>query len=209
RFAAHGKLDVLTPQLARSRRTLRTFGVQLSALRPPPEAKPLAATLAKLVTVERSLVDEMYRFTVFLPAFQAAITPADRAVASFRRAATAAKTSPAEAAATSAYAAALSLPIAALARLSPPAVLRPAYASEVHVLRSTRATARALTAALRARQATKAHILIVRLALVARGNGTLATQRAEIAAVSAYDAKVLEIGHLETRAQQQLLRLQK
>ena len=208
RFQSHQDPSVLGPQLARSEKTLALLGARLAALKPPPAAKPVAATLARYVALARALVAELHRFTVFLPAFGAAAKAADRAGAAFRNAARTAKTLPTESAAVAAYAAGLAAPLASLRRLAPPSVLRPSYASEVLVLQRTRATASALAAALRLKETSKARALVFQLAKDAAGNGSIATQRAEIAAVRAYDAKVTELGRLQTLAQQQLARLQ-
>ena len=207
RFSSHANLRLLAPQLARSERTLATFAARLAALHPPPEAKPVAATLARYVALSRSLVDELHQFAVFIPGFGAAIKQADRAAAAFRRAAHTVKTPPAEVTVVSTYAAGLEAPLSALRRLAPPDVLRPTYDSEVHVLLATRATALELAAALGARKTITARALVVQLSRDAAGNGSIATQRAEIAAVRAYDAKVADIYRLERRAQQQLVRL--
>lgn len=208
RFATRASFRTLTPQLAKARRTMRTLAAQLSALQPPAEAKPLAATLARLVALERSLVDEMYRFTVFLPAYQKALVPVDEASRVFRKAAGAAKTPSAQAAAVEAYGNGVSAPIAALMKLRPPAVVEPTYSTELRALEATRATALALTAALRLHQPKRAHALIVRLAQIGVSGGSLSAQRAEIAAVRAYDAKVTRVTRLEAAAQRELARLQ-
>jgi hypothetical protein len=208
RFNSRANFTLLRPQLAKARQTLRTYSERLSALQPPPEAKQLAATLGKLVALERSLVDEMYRFTVFLPEYRDALVPVARVSAAFKAAAHAAKTVAAQTAAVEAYGDGLAAPVAALAKLRPPAVLGPTYASELHTLRASRQTALALVAALRARRAQRAYALDVRLAKIGVSSGSVVTQRAEIAAVRAYDAKVARVSRLQTAAERELLRLQ-
>ena len=209
RFGSHQSLSVLAPQLAQSERTLAQLAARLAALKPPQEAKPMAATLARYVAVARSLVAELHGFALFIPPFSATVKRADRVSAAFRRAARTAKGLPAQAAAVAAYGEGLSRPLAELGRLSPPQVLRPSYVSEVRVLQSSRTTALALAAALRLRQAAKVHALVQQLARETAGNGSVATQRAQIAAIRAYDAKVAEIGRLQSRAQRQMAALAK
>jgi hypothetical protein len=208
RFNARANFNVLTPQLAEAQRTMRTYAEQLAALKPPPQAKTLAATLAKLVAVERSLVGEMYQFTVFLPEYQAALAPVGRASRTFRSAARAAKTVAAQAAAVGAYAGGLAKPIAALEQLRPPAVLGPTYSIELHTLRTSRQTGIELAAALRAKQAQRAYKLDVQLAKIGVVSGSVSAQKAEIAAVRAYNQKVAQVSRLQTAAQRELLRLQ-
>ena len=208
-FRSSADLAALAPKFAKAERTLGTFSARLAALQPPPEAKPVAATLAQLVAVERALVSELHRFAVFLPAFRDALVPYGRAVTAFRSAARVVKTATAEATVVDAYASALSRPVASLARLSPPAVLAPTYNAEVRLLRRSRATALSLAAALRAGQTAEAHALLVRLSQVAVSGGSVAAQRAQIAAVRAYDAEVARVTSLENRAQLQLSRLQR
>jgi hypothetical protein len=207
-FRSTADLAALAPKFARADRTLGTFAARLAALDPPPEAKPVAATLAKLVAVERDLVAELHRFAVFLPAFRKALAPYGRAVAVFRNAASSVKTATAEASVVDVYANALSKPLAALARLSPPAVLAPTYTTETRLLRRSRATALSLAAALRAGRAAQAHTLLVQLSQIAVSGGSLAAQRAQIKAVRAYDAEVARATALENRAQLELVRLQ-
>jgi hypothetical protein len=77
----------------------------------------------------------------------------------------------------------------------------------VHVLQTSRTTALALAAALRLHQAAKTHALVQRLGRETAGNGSVATQRAQIAAVRAYDAKVAEIRRLQLLAQRQIAAL--
>jgi hypothetical protein len=207
RFGSHQNLGVLAPQLAQSERTLALLGARLAALHPPPEAKPVAATLARYVAVARTLAAELHQFALFIPPFSAAVKQADGVAAAFRRAARTAKTAPVQAAAVAAYGGGLSRPLAALGRLSPPQVLRPSYVSEVHVLQTSRTTALALAAALRLHQAAKTHALVQQLGRETAGNGSIATQRAQIAAVRAYDAKVAEIRRLQLLAQRQIAAL--
>ena len=208
-FRSTADLAALAPKFARAERSLGTFAARLAALDPPPEAKPVAATLAKLVAIERALAAELHRFAVFLPAFRKAIAPYGRAVAAFQSAARAVKTATTEASVVDAYANALSRPLAALARLSPPAVLAPTYTTEVHQLRGSRTAALSLAAALRARRAAQAHALLVQLSHIAVSGGSLAAQRAQIEAVRAYDAEVARAANLENRAQLELVHLQR
>ena len=77
------------------------------------------------------------------------------------------------------------------------------------MLRSSRATARSLATALRAGQTAQAHALLVRLSQIAVSGGSLAAQRAQIAAVRAYDAEVARTTTLENRAQLELAHLQR
>ena len=207
-FRSTADLAALAPKFARAQRNLGTFAARLAALDVPPKAKPVAATLAKLVAVERALVGELHRFAVFLPAFREALAPYGRAVAAFRSAARVVKTAKEEASVVDTYANALSQPLAALARLSPPAVLAPTYGAEVRVLRRSRTTALSLAAALRAGRPAQAHALLVQLSQIAVSGGSLAAQRAQIAAVRAYDAEVGRATTLENRAQLELVHLQ-
>ena len=208
-FKSSADLAALAPKFARAERNLATFATRLSALDPPPRAKPVAATLAKLVAVERGLVAELHRFAVFLPAFRKALVPYGRAVTAFRSAARVVKTATTEAIVVDTYANALSQPLAALARLSPPAVLAPTYATEVLVLQKSRVTARSLAAALRAGRTAQAHALLVRLSQIAVSGGSVAAQKAQIAAVRAYDAQVSRTTVLQDQAQLELARLQR
>jgi len=207
-FRTSADLAALAPKFARAQRSLGTFAARLAALAPPPEAKPVATTLAKLVSVERALVTELHRFAVFLPAFRKALAPYSRAVAAFQKAARVVKTAKEEASVVDVYANALSQPLAALAQLSPPAVLAPTYMTQVSLLRSSRTTALSLAAALRAGRAARAHALLVHLSQIAVSGGSLSAQRAQIAAVRAYDAEVARATTLQNRAQLELVHLQ-
>ena len=207
-FRSTADLAALAPKFARAQRDLGTFAARLAALDAPPEAKPVAATLAKLVAVEQALAGELHRFAVFLPAFRKVLAPYGRAVAAFRIAARVVKTARAEASVVDGYANAMSQPLAGLARLSPPAVLAPTYAAEVRLLRRSHTTALSLAAALRAGRPAQAHALLVQLSQIAVSGGSLAAQRAQIAAVRAYDAEVGRATSLESHAQLELVQLQ-
>jgi hypothetical protein len=93
--------------------------------------------------------------------------------------------------------------------LEPPAVLAPAYRAEVRMLRATDAAGAALARELRTQNRAQVPKLSRALAEAARLSGTVAAQRAEIAAVQAYNASVRAIGVSQSRVQAEVATLQR
>jgi hypothetical protein len=119
------------------------------------------------------------------------------------------KAAAAQADAVDAYDITLAGVVRRLRGLRPPGVMAPAFRTEVRMLEATRAAGAALARELRRSNRSRVPALSRALTVAARLSGTLAAQRAEIAAVKAYDARVRALGVDATRVQSEVTRLQR
>jgi hypothetical protein len=224
------------PKLARAELTLHLLARRLAALPAPPAAARLRVLLLDLVRREAGLAHELDTLAAFIPRFRvlaaeatvansalarrlaAAAPPKSHVVrgtakkvaqarAAFAAAATSAAAKQADAVET--YDRAVAHVTRKLELLEPPAVLAPAYRAEVRMLRATDAAGAALARELRTQNRAQVPKLSRALAEAARLSGTVAAQRAEIAAVQAYNASVRAIGVSQSRVQAEVARLQR
>jgi hypothetical protein len=229
-----GSKGASTAQLTQAERTLHGLAHRVSTLSAPPDAAPLHRMLSTLLKAEYAVAVEVAGLARFTPAFHevgvqaqvlsselskllAAVpqpkahlirgTKKQIAEAQAAFAAASATAAAAQAKAVDAYDAALTVLLSRVKRISRPRVMEPAYAAEVAMLRQTRTAGAALAAALRSPKHANIAALSRRFALSARVAASVPRQRAEIAAIKAYDARVRRIGTLETDVQNELARL--
>ena len=222
-------------KLAAAEKTLRTLQRRLSALEAPPAATKLRALVLRLIGAEVAATHEVDEIARFLPPFAAAGAASKRAAAALARgvaaatpptprpirgtaaqiaqakaayAAVLAKSALAQAAAVDAYDAALAAVLQRLRPLRPPAMLAPAYGAQVRTFEATRAAGAALARELRTKNRTRAPLLSRRLAQAERIAAGVTAQRAQIAAIKAYNARIRAIGGLQTDIQHELSRIQ-
>ena len=179
-------------------------------MKPPPDAAHLHALLLAFVAHEESIAGEVVQLATFVPAFDATLqelAPASTAV----KAVLAAKTATVadKAAALDRYGAALTPIIRQLKALHPPLASRPVWSQQTATLVSVRAAATALAEALRQNQGAAVPALLHRLSEAAAGNQTLAAQRAQIAAVVAYNDRVKSLNTLGSKISDEEARLQR
>lgn len=223
-------------QLARAEQTLRLLAMRTSAVPPPPAAARLAKLLAHLLDTEVGVAGEVRRLAVFLPGFRtigvesrllsAQLSKALGAVhqpkphlvrgtkkqvarARAKFSAEAAAAAAAQADAVDAYDRALLTVLAQLRTLVPPPAMAPAYRAQRETLVATRKAGAALAAELRKPKRPGVALLGRKFSEAARIAGSVGSQRAEIAAIRAYDARVKQIGAVELQIQNELSRLAK
>jgi hypothetical protein len=189
---------------AHAQRTLTALHERLMRLDPPPPARTLHTLVVRLVGDEAELAGELHRTAVFLPRFKAAVAPLKPVTATLDRTLRSSRTAATQARALSVYSNALDAPLASLASLHPSSVLRPAYDTQVQRLQRLRKGAVALAAALRSGKRTAAAAAVVAFEQAARTGNDVAAQKAQIAAVKAYNAKVARIEALTGRVRAQL-----
>jgi hypothetical protein len=223
-------------RLAAADRTLRRFQTRLVALPAPHAATELRLLLIRLVGDEDGVAREIDELASFAPRFRgllagaaladtrltrtlAGVKPPKAHVvrgtakqiaaarAAFAVAARGVETD--EAMAVDGYDAALADTLRGLAALRPPPVLAPAYASEVRALRATVTSGAALARGFRQGNTKDAPELLRRFTEASRISGSLGAQRAELAAVKAYNSRVREIRAAQGRVQSELDRLRR
>ena len=222
-------------QLARAERTLRTFERRLIALPAPPAAATLRLRLVQFVRDEDRVAVEISQLAHFAPRFRTSVSVAAIANAALARSLAAAKppkahvvrgtakqiaavraayaaaarrTQAEQADAVDAYDGALALALRSLRKLRPPPVFAPAFLAEVHTLEATRRAGAALAQELRKANTKNVPVLGRRFTVASRLSGSLAAQRAEIAAVKAYNRRVRGLTKAEAAIQDELRRLQ-
>ncbi|MGH2934108.1 MAG: hypothetical protein ACRDL2_06285 [Gaiellaceae bacterium] len=216
-------------------RTLRVLDKRIAGLPPPPEAAKLRKLVLRLVRQEIAATHEVTALVAFLPRFDAVLAdlrasattlaqrlgaaqaPAPHAIhgtsaqikeaqAAFTAAAT--KAALAQADAVTAYGAVLANETRRLRALSPPPVLEPAYRYQLVALHRTSVAGAKLVAALKAATRTNIAQLSRSFAVASRSSQSVAEQRAEVAAVKAYDARLGAIGTTTAAIHKELTRLQ-
>ena len=221
-------------KLAAAEQTLRTLQRRLSALPAPPAAAKLRTLLVRLVAAEASAAREVDELARFLPRFETVAAESKVAGTKLARDLAAAKApappsahgTPAQIAqekaaylaavahvavlqadAVDAYARALELVLKRLRAIRPPPLMAPAYEAQVRTFEETRVAGNALARELRTKTRARAPLLTRRLAEAERIAAGVAAQRAEIAAIKAYNARVKAISTMQTQVQSEVSRL--
>jgi hypothetical protein len=235
-FATAGTSSkTLTPQLLQAELTLQRLRRRIVGLPAPAPAKHLRALLVELTGTEVSMAHEVGRLAAFAPQYSAVLKRAkaagtelshalaavkpptahkirgtrkqvQKAQAAFAAAAVAAAVQQADA--VDAYAVRIAAVLTRLKKLRPPPVTTPAYRIQLQTLEASRRSA--LTLALELRKQNRSHVAALgrKFTLAARLSGSVSAQRAQIAAVKAYNGRVRGIGTLQGKIQQELARLQ-
>jgi hypothetical protein len=235
-FAAQNTTASAQAQLAGAERTLRTLERRLTALDAPPAAAKLRRLLLQLVQAEIGVAHEIAEFARFMPRFRVVVagstiaskqlaralaaavppkplpargTPTQIAKAKAAFAAAATLAADAQANAVDAYDHALAVVLRNLRTLRPPPVMVSAYRAQEQTLRATIEAGGALARELRKQHPSRVPQLSRRFGEAARLAGSVPVQRAEIAAVKAYDARVRALGTAQGKVRAEVARLQR
>ena len=222
-------------RLASVESTLRTLEKRLAALPAPTAAARLRALIARLVRAEEGVAAEIDQLARFMPRFRAATTlvalanrqlgsalaaapqpkahlvhgtPKQVAAAKAAFAAAASRAAAAQADAVDAYDGVLARVLAGLRTMHPPALMAPAYRVQLTSLTATRDAGAALARGLRAVKRASVAVLGRRFTEASRLAGSVAAQRAEIAAITRYNARVRALGAIQASIRSELSRLQ-
>jgi hypothetical protein len=223
-------------KLAKPEQTLRTLARRLSALPAPPEALKLRRLLEQFISDEHAIAVEIQELAGFMPRFHVLTgvanvaktqlakalaaapapkahavrgTPKQIAAARAAYAAAARKAQAAQADAIDVYDRVLAATARGLRALRPPPVIAPAYSAELRTLEATAKAGAALSLELRKPNNRNVPALSRRFTVASRISGSVAAQRAEIAAVKAYNARVRGIRTVEVEIQDEVTRLQR
>jgi hypothetical protein len=222
------------PRLARAEKTLRTLERRLKLVPPPPEARRLHRLLLQLLSREVGIAHEVVQLADFLPAFDSALRPLAPAGARLAQSLTAAqapqprlvrgtkkqlarararfkaqtlRAQRAQAAAIDLYLGEVRDVERRLRALDPPAVMAPTRDAELSTLVRVETSGAALARALANGEGKKIAALDLRYREAARGGSSIAQQRAQIAAIKAYDRRARNVLKLSIRVQRELARL--
>ena len=216
-FAKGGGRSVShTGALLQAQDTLVQLRGQVAAIPTPPDAKHLRALLLELLDREVALSKELRTLAIFLPSFDADLHPLVRADATLKgelgkstsgKAASVALDA-AKARALEAYAATSDGVIARLRRLDPPPVWKPAYTSQLSELEQLSRSASQLGAAIAAGRAAAVPPLLRRFDAAAAVDRSVANQKAQIAAVDAYDREIRSLDTIARRIEVERVHLQ-
>jgi len=221
-------------RLERAERTLTKLRRRLASIASPPDAHVLRLRLLRLVALETAIAREVNELARFVPPYATALaglhTAASvlarrlastqppqphvvkgtkkqiaQAQAAFATASATAATAEADSVAT--YDEAVAKALRELRPLSPPPALAPAYRAQLQGLEATVAAGQLLVAELRKKNRSQVQTLGRAFTNASRQSQSLPAQRAEIAAVKTYNARVRRVGALELAVQKEAARL--
>lgn len=222
--------------LATAEQTLKRVERRTAALDPPPPARHLHALLLRLIGDEAAVTREVAVLARFMPGFKTALATVRKASvqltaslakvhaptphalkgtkAQILKAQKAFSTASAAAAgaqadAVDAYDAQLRVALRQLSTVTPPAAFAPAYRTQRFTLSTTRVAGAKLATALRSSDRADVPELGRAFTLSTRKSQAISAQRAEIAAVRAYNARVRALSHDAGAVQAEVLKLQR
>jgi hypothetical protein len=189
---------------------------RLASTRPPVTARHLRSLLLRIMDGEVGLTREIARLVVFLPHYSATLAPLapatrrlDAALAQRSGAGQANVTAAyaTKAAALRAFQSELDRILSQLHKLQSPAVTKPQYDGQVHSLQGMSLAAGRLATALQSGTQGDVQQLLLEFDRAAISNKTAAADRAQIAAVRAYDGETARLARLTAAAEEERLRL--
>jgi hypothetical protein len=222
-------------ELTAAAQTLTRLDGRLAALPAPPEAKNLRLRLVRLVAQQAAITREVQRWAAFTPRYAVVLQAAHTASAQLGLALGAVKipkphelrgtkkqilaaqarykadssaAAGAQADAIDTYDRAIAAVVDRLRNLQPPASLTPTYRAQLHGLQDAATAGSRLAEQLRTPNRANVPALGRRFTLASREASTVAAQRAEIAAIRAYNKGARAIATSSTAVQQELARLQ-
>lgn len=194
--------------MTRADATLRRLRRRLDATDPPPQARRLHRLTLQLVDEETSLASELRDVAVFDPRFAAAMRPLAQAHASTQAALKGVHRVQEVAASVRTYRAAVEGSLSALRALRPPAVERPLYLAQVARLVALDESLGRLLQAVQKRKANAIAVAEHDVAVASVSSDSTANQRAEQAAIRAFDQRVVAANKLVQRIAEERTRLQ-
>jgi hypothetical protein len=203
------ELRRIRPRLVKSEQAVKKLDGRLRELDPPPDAQRLHRLLLQLVAAEAALTHELRQTAVYLPELQAAVKPLTPAGRKLRRALARSKNGEEQAKALDAYQAVLNGVTADLRALDPPPLLAPVNRAQYQTLLRVQRAAAALAAGLRGKDAAALPKLIRNFQHASLSGDSISAQRARIAGIEGYNARVKKLRALARDVQRERDRLQK
>jgi hypothetical protein len=209
-------LAVSEQQLTQALGQIKAQEERLDALPAPASAMRLRTLLLNVGTEEAHLTAQLKLLVAFLPRFSTVMSPLGPALTRLERTLSV-RQAPGAAAVSAVYAAkanalrrfhtTTAVIITRLSRLSPPDVSKPAYRAQLTSLRGMGASAGRLADALASGAPGNVRPLLVDFDRAALTSRTLPVQRAQIAAIRAYDAQTRRLSTLSEDVVRERLRL--
>jgi hypothetical protein len=191
------------PQLRRSVASLRAFDRELRALRPPADAAALHRRLIAMSAAEWRFAQQIALLGAYLPVVAKERQGVAQAGATLKLNLRSTKGTAAQAAAFDRFARRVTAAIGPLRTATPPSTLEPVRDQELAQMGALAATARKLSAAVRAKDAADAQLLLQQLAVVAAGKGNAV----ERSAIIAFDDQAREVNRLRLAVAKERARL--
>lgn len=218
RVSLIGNLSLVTirQDLRGTRAHLIDLRQRLAGLSTPAAAGHLRGLVLELTDAQISLAGQVSQLVGFLPPFSADLEQVPAAIrrlqgvlarAGSYAPASAATLTFAKAAALERFSAQMRGLVRRLSRLHPPPVSLPGYRAEVRSVKSMGTAAARLAAALRAGDASQVPLALEAFDRAATLSRTPAAQRAQVAAIRAYDRRVAQLNQLVTAIDQERSRL--
>jgi hypothetical protein len=210
-FARHqGAPAAISRDLRQAAMEVDALARRLAALNPPSDAVHLQPLLVEFARGEAALGREVASLATFLPAFSQTLRPLRPAGITLERTLKSNAQAQVKAAVLDTYAVIAGGVIGQLRGLHPPHVSASLYNDQVATLEHVRDSGRSLARALRDKRTKDLPTLLRRFNLAAVGNQSIAAQKAQIAAVRAYNDRIRGLDRLQvriSRAQTQLDKL--
>jgi hypothetical protein len=215
--AANGAPDTdAQKQVVAALHKLRALRARAAALRTPAAAIKLRSLVLRLFDAQTSLTREVAQLIIFLPSFGAALKPLGPA--STKLAAVLSQTSAYGSAAVAAVYAAKAAALrqfqgtvnrvyGRVKSLNPPAVSQPEWFNQLNALGGMSQAAAKLAAELDSGQLSDVQATLTQFDTAASSNRSVAAQKAQIAAVKAYDAAIARLNTLSSQIDAENTRL--
>jgi hypothetical protein len=231
----HGNGTKTVRGLGHAQTTLTALAQRIRFIHAPPQAQHLRVVLLQLLALERRLTREVGGMARFTPKYRAMLAASSAAGAELGRKlastpipkahrikgtakqieasraafkAAAARSAAVQADAVDTYDTAIRRVTRTLRGLAPPPVLAPGYRAQLTAFAAVRAAGSRLARALRSSDRSQVPALGRRFTGAARIAQTVAAQRAEVAAVRAYNKRARGVGAAQARVQREVSRLQ-
>lgn len=188
---------------------------RLTAVRVPAPARHLQSLLVQVVSGQAQLTHELAQLVSFLPHYSQVLRPLVPAIRHLRSTldqpgapgSSVASVDATKATALRRFKASVDGILRRLHQLHPPAVQRPSYRTQLASLRGMSTSAGQLADALQSGTSANLRTLLLRFERAETLDTTVPAQKAEIAAVRAYDGQSQKLAELSQAAQQERLRL--
>jgi hypothetical protein len=203
------ELTKLRPKLIEAEASVRRLDRRVAQLRPPDDARRLHERLRELTGAQVALADELERTSAYMPAYLATLRPLDAAEKALRTELRAARNARAQAQAIRRFEAAVDEVLRQLRGLDVPRLANAEQGTQTRTLEKLAASAGDLARALeRGDRQAEVLRLVQRFANAPLSGRSASAQRARIAAVRAYNARVDRVSEAARAVEQERLRLE-